>query len=262
MWDWIFESFAECMGVTRKPRPGVMLLFGLLTLSVLTVAFIETGTRGVLALGLVLALAVLSSIQVLRARAALFRAARAPLTDPKQRPALSGLDLPPTARSLYQLANAVDRARRGETIEASTTLDRVDRDRLRPPEIRLFFAARALVSLSLADGRRAAHDAARALPTGCDDLDFQLGRALVADAWSDAERLMRIDESWASEGVAPGVKDALPRLRAIMRLRIDPTVLDGVASWDAKALADEARAVGDEALAADLEAKSHPSVYR
>ena len=199
---------------------------------------------------------------MLRARRALWSAARLPLSDAAQPPARDGLDLPPTARTLYQLAAAVNQARRGAYLEAAHTLERVDRDRLRPEEERLLAAARAMVSLGLGDPHRAAALAARALPTSSEDLDFLLGRMMVADAWSDAARLRRIDEAWASEGIAPGTKEALPRLRAIVRLRIDTSILEGLETWEARALADEARAVGDEALAADLEAKSRRAAYR
>ncbi len=62
--------------------------------------------------------------------------------------------------------------------------------------------------------------------------------------------------------MTPGTKDALPRLRAIVRLRIDTSIIEGLEAWEAKSLADEARAVGDEALAADLESKSRAAPYR
>jgi hypothetical protein len=47
-----------------------------------------------------------------------------------------------------------------------------------------------------------------------------------------------------------------------VRLRIDTSAIEGLESWEAKELADEARAIGDEALAADLESKIRPAAYR
>lgn len=262
MWDWLFECCAEVLGVTRRMRAIVLVPIAGLSLWLSVVALLEGGPRGLLVLFALLALALTASLPVMRARTALWNAARLPLADPKQPPDRDGADLPPTARALYALAGAVNEARRGGFLDAAHSLEKLDRDRLRPEEDRLFDAARAMVSLGLGDPRRAAALAARALPTSSEDLDFQLGRMMVAQAWSDADRLRKIDATWATAGVTPGTKDALPRLRAIVRLRIDTSTIEGLETWEAKSLADEARAVGDEALAADLESKSRAAPYR
>jgi hypothetical protein len=262
MWDWVLESFAEMLGVTRRSRRWLVLPLAGACLWTGIVAILEGGPRGIFAFALFLLFAVVAASQVLRGRAALLRAARLPLTDPKQPPTRNGHDLPPTARALYRLAGAVSSARRGDFFEAAQTLEKVDRDRLRRDEARLLDAARAMISLGLGDPRRAATQAAKALPTGSEDIDFHLGRMLVTEAWGNAASLRKIDETWASEGITPGTKQALPRLRAIVRLRIDTSALEALEAWEAKSLADEARAVGDDALAADLEARSRPGAYR
>lgn len=262
MWSLLFESFAEAFGLTRRLRPLVLALVIGLSLALIALAFAEGGPRGVIALGFVLGLTVWSAWQVLSARDAVWRAARRGLEDPRQRPDVSpDQDLPPTARALRRLARAVDEARRARFAEAARTLDAIDRSKLRAEEERLLEATTAMVSLGLGDAA-AAQRAERVLPTASDDLDVQLGRAVVADAWSSADRLRAIDETWAAQGVEPGTREPLPRLRALLRLRIDTSAIQSLPADEAKALADEARAVGDEALAADLEARVRPTAYR
>lgn len=261
MWGRILESFAETFGVTRRVRPVVFTLVVGVSALLLTLSFAEGGPRGIVALIFLLAVFVGASLQVLRARAALWKAATeklgpwtdAPLRDP---------DLPPTALALHSLARAVSQARHGAFVDAGRTLDTVDRDKLRPDEERLFAATRAMVALGLGDTRLAAKEAAKALPTKSEEIDLALGRVLITDAWTNAERLRAIDSAWAAEGVPRGTKDPLPRLRAIVRLRVETEALDAIETWEAKELADEARAVGDEALAADLEARVRPAAYR
>lgn len=264
MWSHVFESFAEVFGVTRRVRPAVFALVAGLGVLLCALSFAEGGPRGIVALLVILFLGITASTQVLRARRALWRAARLGLEDPAQRPRLTGeeRDMPPTTRALWQLARAVDEARRGAALEAAHHLDGLDRELLRDEERRLFDATRALIALMMGDADRAAALARRALPTGCDEIDVMLGRALVTSAWSDAERLRAIDEEWAASGVESDARQPLPRLRSILRLRIEAGAVEALESWEAKALADEARAIGDEALAADLEARVRPTAYR
>jgi hypothetical protein len=264
MWGLLIESFAEAFGVTRRTRPHVFIAVTGLSLLLTAVSFAEGGPRALVAVGLLLVIGVGAAVQVLVARRALWEAARLRLDDARQRPARRGddRDLCPTARALYLLAAAVDDARRDRFADAAHAFESIDRGRLRPEEERLLDAARALVSLGLGDPRRAAQHAARALPTTSEDMDAHLGRTLVSDAWSSSERLRSIDDEWAASGVARGVKRPLPRLRALLRLRIDASAIEGIEPWEAKELADEARAIGDEALAADLEARVRPAAYR
>lgn len=264
MWGLILESIAETFGVTRRVRTGVFVFVVLVSLVFTALSLAEGGPRGLLVVALLLALAAGAATQILRARATLWRAARSSLDDRDQRPpeGRGDDDLAPTAVALYRLARAVNEARRGAFMDAARTLDTVDRDKLRLEEDRLFHATRAMVALGLGDLPHAAREAERALPTTSEDIDVHLGRALVADAWSSADRLRAIDRSWAAHGVLPGTKNPLPRLRAIVRLRIDTSTIEGVEPWQAKELADEARAVGDEALAIDLESRIRPAAYR
>lgn len=263
MWGLLFESCAEAFGLTRRVRPFVFVLVVGLGLGLTTLSFAEGGPRGLIALGLVLALVGSSAAQVLAARRALWRAARAGADEAAGE--WSGgeyRDLAPTAQTLHALARAVTEAKRGKHLEASYTLRRVDRGRLRLDEERLFDATRAMVSLGLGEMKRAALQAVSALPTTIAEIDAELGRTVVAEAWRDPDRLRDIDEVWAAQGIRPGTKQPLPRLRAIVRLRIDAEARDALETWEARALADEARAIGDEALAADLESRARPTAYR
>ncbi len=264
MWSLVFESFAEAFGVTRRVRWLVFAIVIGVSLLFTAVSLAEGGPRGLFAVALLLALGVSASVQVLRARATLWRAARGKLDDPSQPPPAGrdDHDVAPTTLALVRLARAVNEARRGAFLDASHTLDTVDRGRLRPDEERLFDATRALVALGAGDTARAAQHAAKALPTTSEDIDAHLGRTLVADAWADADRLRALDDGWAAQGVTSGTRRPLPRLRAIVRLRIDTSAIEALEPWEAKELADEARAVGDEALAADLESKIRPAAYR
>jgi len=264
MWGLLFESFAEAFGVTRRTRPLVFVVIVAASLGLSVLAFAERGPRGLFVLFLLLVLGAWSSLQVLRARTATWRAARLPLADTRQppRPDVGDRELPPTVAALWRLARAVDEVRRGKFVDAADTLENLDRLRLRPDEERLLDGTRAMISLGLGDPHRAAQLAARALPTSSEDIDIHLGRALVSEAWSDPATLRTIDEGWAARGVLPGVRDALPRLRAIVRVRIETEAAAGLEAWEAKALADEARALGDETMAADLEARGRPTAYR
>lgn len=265
MWGLLFESCAEAFGITRRVRPIVFVLVLGIGAGLTMLSFAKGGPRGLIALGLLVALVGWSAAHVLAARRALWKAARASADEAAgETPSDPGedRDLAPTAATLRALARAVREAKRGKYLEASYTLRRVDRGRLRSDEERLFDATRAMVSLGLGEMKRAALQAVSALPTTVADIDAELGRTIVAEAWRDPDRLRDIDEVWAAQGILPGTRQPLPRLRAIVRLRIDAEAREVLETWEAKALADEARAIGDEALAADLESRSRPAAYR
>lgn len=170
--------------------------------------------------------------------------------------------MPATARALRRLGDAVNDVRRGRYEVALEAIPRIDRALLRVEEIRLLDAVRAMISLGLDDRRTAAQLAATALPTGSEDLDACLGRVVIAEAWNTPESLRDIQADWGSRGVAPDQDGTLARLHRLTRLRIDERLLDDVGAAEARVLSDEARAVGDEDLAADLEARAHESAYR
>jgi hypothetical protein len=264
MWGLLFESFAEAFGVTRRTRPLVLLIVIGVAGGLTALTFAEGGPRGFLALLAIFLLVLASAHHVLAARRSLWRAARWALEDPEQppRPGWNDHDLAPSASALYRLAQAVNQARRGQFLDASHTLGAVHRDKLRPDEERLFDATRAMVSLGLGDPRRAAQQAVSALPTTSQEIDSHLGRTVIADAWSHPDKLRAIDEEWAARGVEAGMDQPLSRLRTMVKLRIDTAAIATLAPAHAHELADEARAIGDEDLAMDLDSRARPTAYR
>ena len=98
-----------------------------------------------------------------------------------------------------------------------------------------------------------------ALPTGSEDLDTCLGRTVVSEAWNDPARLSAIRMAWDRAGVRRG---PLSRLNTLVRIRLDEGQLDRVPLPEARELSDEARAIGDDELAAELDARSRPTAYR
>lgn len=247
-------------GVTVHSRLGRLVLFcvAIFVLGLLLAVRWGLGSL-VVPVGL-LVLAVAAARQVAAARNALWRAACLALDERGQRPAsASGRVLAPTATSLVRLAEAVDLVRRAQYAEANDRVPQIQRDLLRPEEGQLLDAVRAMISIGLGSPGRAARQAVIALPTGSDDLDTCLGRTLLADAWHDASRLLAIQGAWARAGVQHG---PLARLSSLALLRIDQDALDRVEPPLARDLADEARAIGDDALAAELDARSRSTAYR
>ena len=85
------------------------------------------------------------------------------------------------------------------------------------------------------------------------------GAALTLVGWfGDFPRLT----DWDGNGIAPDQDGALARLHRLSRVRIDTRFLDDLTAAEARTLSSEARAVGDEDFAADLEARAHESAYR
>ncbi|HVY49008.1 MAG TPA: hypothetical protein VHB21_24125, partial [Minicystis sp.] len=89
-----------------------------------------------------------------------------------------------------------------------------------------------------------------------------LGRTLVADAWNDVRRLRATLAAWQRAGVSSDAASPLSRLERLVRVRVEPGLVEGLAPTDARAPAEEARAVGDEELAAELDARSRAAAYR
>ncbi len=224
----------------------------------------RVGPVGWLFPGLVFVAAAVAARTVSVARDALWRAAQLPLDDPRQ-PALPvdpAVTLTPTAVALRGLGAVVDDVRRERYTAASEAMPRVDRALLRPEEIRLLEGSRAMISIGLGDTHTAAQLAVAALPTGSEDIDTRLGRAVISDAWKAPELLRAIEADWRARGITPDHEGTLGRLHRLTRLRIDERLLDGVGAAEARALSSEARAVGDEDFAADLEARARESAYR
>ncbi|XXX74243.1 hypothetical protein WMF30_42025 [Sorangium sp. So ce134] len=269
-WTWLLETCAEVVGATdgavgaaadaRRRRQLFLWHFVVATL------FLGGlwGPRGLLPAVALFALAVRSARAVRDARASLWRAAALDLEDPAQRPA-SHEDAwfsPPTARVLRALADVIDAARRERYAIAMERLPLVERDLLRPDEMRLLNAARALLLLGLGDPARAAQQAILALPTGIDAIDARLGRVVLADAWKSPARLEAIDRAWRRELQSGVTSEALERLLSLSRLRFAPHALEALKPADARELSAEAWSIGEEELAAALESRARGGVYR
>ncbi len=264
MWEALLDWCAGLFGLTvRDRRAGLILSCGALFILGLTLSQ-RVGLKGWILPGIVLAGAAFAAFEVTSARNTMRRAAQLHLDDPRQLPhpvdpeAKLGL----TATALHRLATAVDDVRRARYAAANEALPSINRDLLRPEDARLLEAVRAMISLSLGDTRTAAQLAALAIPTGSDELDTCLGRVLIAEAWQEPAQLRVIQADWDSKGIDPDHDGTLARLHRLTRLRIDERLLDGVGVIEARALSTEARAVGDESLAADLESRARESAYR
>jgi hypothetical protein len=262
--DLLLEWCADAFGVTVRSRV-FFLLAGCLVLTLLGVVMMEgVGLEGWLLPLVLLLFALAAARSVLTARTRVWRAACLELDDPRQSPEADSARplLPPSAIALHRLAVAVDDVRRGRYAAATEALPQIDRDLLRSEENQLLDAVRALISLGLGDSQRAARQAVAALPTGSEELDSRLGRTVVTEAWKDPARLLAIYDAWERAGLHHDRKGALGRLQRLTRLRIDTSALDHLHAEEARDLADEARAIGDDDLANDLDARSRLSAYR
>ena len=237
-----------------------LVAFTLLLLLLGAFLVVRWGPVGHIGPALLLLVCVQPAREVLEARRRLWRAACAPLDARSQRPDdLQGKVLGVTALSLRQLAIAVASVRCGRFDLATDTLRLVDAQKLRQEERQLLDAAKAMVLIGLGDGHEAARKVEHALPTGSSELDACLGRTLITDAWRNTAHLISIDAAWSRAGAR---SPALRRLQRIVRLRIDPRLLDGVSRDEARALSDEAGALGDKDLAAALAVRAQKSAYR
>ncbi|WP_437731539.1 hypothetical protein [Sorangium sp. So ce1335] len=271
-WTWLLERCAELVGATggatgsaggARRRLQLVLALAL----IIAASFVLRGLwggRGLLPLAALLALAVLAAHAVHDARASLWRAATLDLDDPEQPPVASADPWfsPPTARVLRALADVIDAVRRERYAVALERLPHVERVALRPDEVRLLDAARALLSLGLGDTARAAQQAIVALPTGIDALDARLGRVVLADAWGSPARLGAIERAWRRELRSGTTSDTLERLLSLVRLRLVPHALEALRPAEARELSAEAWSIGEEELAAALESRARGGVYR
>jgi hypothetical protein len=263
VWEVLLEWCAGLFGLTKRDGRTALGL-GCLGLFLLGLTLAQRmGFAGWLFPGFLLALAAFAASDVIRARNAMRRAAQLPLDDPRQRPDLDPSEhLTSTATTLRRLGAAIDDARRARYADANDALPRIDRSLLRDEELRLLDAVRAMISLGLGDTRTAAQHALTALPTGIEELDMCLGRVVIADAWQQPDRLRAIQIAWDTAGIAPDQDGPLARLHRLTRLRIDERLLESVSATEARTLSTEARAVGDEDFAADLESRARESAYR
>jgi len=261
MWGFLFSYVAGLLVSPLQPMPG------------------KSGAVGFVAWGLVASclvgilfrsppfalIPVFFSVFVLASNGAAYRclerARDKPLNDPQEAPkAPTYLSFEfPTAAALYTLALAVDAARRGEIKRADDLSRFLERDGLRAEEIRLLEGLRAVITQELGDHGRAAQRALAALPTGCEDIDGRLGRLAIKGAWANELRLGKIDDAWGEAGVSREGEGSLSRLRRLVELRLSEAGqtserMATLAPQEKRALAEEARLVGDEELSRDLEA--------
>jgi hypothetical protein len=265
VWELLLEGCASLLGLTVRRSRGLLVVTCVVLGTVSVISVELWGASGLLVMLGLLTFAALVGLEVISARDALWRAACLSLEDPRQVPPdlAASVDLRSrTGLALRRLGLALDNVRRGRYDVAHDALPRIDRALLRADELRLFHAVRAMISIGLDDRATAAQLALAALPTGSEELDRQLGRAVIADAWHQPERLRAIHAAWGSAGIAPEHDGTLGRLHRLTRLRIDERLLDGVGAIEARTLSSEARAVGDEDLAADLESRARESAYR
>ncbi|WP_434042489.1 MULTISPECIES: hypothetical protein [Sorangium] len=271
-WTWLLERCAEVVGAVDGATGSAggarrrLQLYLALSLIVVASFFLRGiwGARGLLPAAALFLLAVQAARAVVDARASVWRAAALDLEDPAQRPRACADPWfsPPTARVLRALADVIDAARRERYAIALDRLPHVDRAALRPDEVRLLDAARALLSLGLGDPARAAQQAIIALPTGIDAIDARLGRVVLADAWRSPSRLDAIDRAWRRELGSGVTSEALERLLSLSRLRLVPHAVDALRPAEARELSAEAWSIGEEELAAALESRARGGVYR
>ncbi len=260
VWEPILEWCADLFGVSVRSKLGQLVLCCAALFGLGLVLSQRWGGFGWAIPAILITLAAAAARQVTAARNVMWRAACLGLGERRQRPTESADRLvAPTAASLFQLAAAVDAARRGRYAAAEALVPHVHRNLLRSEEVNLLDAVRAMISMGLGSTHRAAQQAVTALPTGSEELDACLGRTVVADAWNDPGRLVAIEQAWEQAGVNAG---SLSRLRTLVRIRLDVGHLDAVPTPEARELSDEARAIGDDELASELDARSRPAAYR
>lgn len=158
----------------------------------------------------------------------------------------------PAAHALGRLAVAIEAARRHAWMEAHEAALTVDRRQLRAEEANLLDGVRAMVELALGNNERAVSLARVALPTGSDDIDTSLGRAVVKSCWADPQKLEAIDDAWSKAGVREAGDAPLERLRLVLRARLDLSTVEEKSARALRAAAEEARALGEDALAMEL----------
>jgi hypothetical protein len=265
MWELLLEWCADFFGVTARGRLAHLAIGCAALFAIGIFIAVRWGALTWLATVALLTIAVTSAREVTRAREAVFRAACLPIDAPGQAPDVHAAQrhLPATAIALHRLAAAVNDARRGNYVDAETRVPTIERHLLRPAETHLLEAARAMISLGLGDTARAAQQAVVALPTGSEDLDATLARALLTDAWGSPPRLRAIARAWQEAPRPKGLgAGTLTRLARLTRVRIDPRALDEMSAAEVRDLVPEARAVGDDELAAELAARANPTPYR
>ena len=168
---------------------------------------------------------------------------------------------PPPAIAVRRLTDAVDAVRRGRYVDATDLLPRIDTLDLRAE-------GEATPAGSSSHDLRGARRFERvlqysaALPTGSDDLDSVLGRAIVAARHRPCIPSREHRSSVENGGCSDGRRGPLSRLRTLIGLRREPSSLALLGLTELRELALEARAVGAERFAVELEIAIRRSAYR
>jgi hypothetical protein len=235
VWELILEWCAEMFGVSLRSKLGqlVVCCLGLFVLGM--VLWMRWGPEAWALPGILVLLAWVAARQVAAARDEVWRAASDALDEGREHPleSAAGRRLAPTSTSLLRLAEAIAAVRRGRYVAASERVPQIQRDLLRPEEIQLLDAVRAMISMGLGGAAEAAQQAVAALPTGSPELDVCLGRTVVADAWNDLPRLAAIQAAWDRAGVTGG---PLARLRGLVRIRLDAGRIEAIETPEAREL--------------------------
>ena len=169
----VLEWCAEIFGVSVRSKLGQLVGY-CVALFVIGLLFMSRwGPEGWLVPAALVAFSAAAARQVAVARNEVWRAAAMSLEERRQRPPRhrDARLVAPTATSLRRLAECVDDVRRGRYVEADERVESVQRDLLRPEEIQLLDAVRAMVSIGTGSTERAAQQAAGVLPSGSAEID-------------------------------------------------------------------------------------------
>jgi hypothetical protein len=233
-------------------RRALWVLLGLLALSALsTLVFVlrEPGRGGLLVPWVGLGAGLWAYVgEVRQARRVLARAVASETRSEPPGPEVRGRGWSGRAQSLLALARAFEAARWGDSIGAEIGLARVERAELGEQETRLYDAVRVLVALDRGDERRASQLAPLALPTGNAAIDRTIGRLMVQSAWSDEGRLAAVERALQRTG-----RSVRPlALLCSARRQADQGSQLPLAERFRVEVSDEARRVGDDALAEEV----------
>ncbi len=170
-------------------------------------------------------------------------------------PACQEPDLPhdlrvrsPTIEALWTVARCWTLVRRGSPASVEPTADSIERSMLDREARGLLDAAQALAAWELGNRTEAVRFAALAVPTRIPEVDRPVGLVLLADAWHDEKRLRTLRGGWKNDAGALGELALLIDLQSMSATQRAET-LSGLDSALIAILSEDARAVGDRALA-------------
>lgn len=237
MWEIYLEWCAEIFGVAVRSKLGQLIAFSLSMFALGLFLSMESGLAGWALPVFMVVTASLVARRVTVARNLLWRVACAP--DPVA--ATRGAPGPAgrTVSSLELLTGAVRALQDGRFEDASRLADRADPKLLRLEEQHLRDTVRATASSR--------------------DPEPRLDRAVIARAWRDPSLLAAIEGAWDRAGLG---RASLSKLPGLLRIRLDGQRIEEVKPAEAREMSDDARAIGDEELADQLDARARAAAYR